>query len=462
MIPKLAVVGHPNKGKSSIVSTLAEDVNVAVSAVPGTTVAARYFPFRIDGRVIYELIDTPGFQRPRQVLNWLEENCAAASERAETVAKFVRTHRGEAKFHDECELLAPLIDGAGILYVVDGSKPFGAEYETEMQILRWTGRPRMALINLIDDGDYIEEWKRALDQYFSMVRIFDAHSADAETRLSLLRSFAEIDVQWRDAMEQAATNLEHEYQRRQRQSAQCIAALILTALTATRKNNISDSADLKLETQKLEGLLRNDLRKAEQTMQASLASIYRHKYSNMQELAPDNLLHDLFSQQSKALFGLSAGQLATSGAFSGAVAGTGIDVMLGGASLFTGAAVGAIVGAISTTIGADKLGKLKLFGRPLAERELEVGPFRDINLPWILLARACLLFRLLSTRNHARRDEIVLSTQDTTHLANEFSPQLRKELSHYFASVRAKPEQADRHKLVLLIIRLLAAQTAGD
>ncbi|MCZ6888726.1 MAG: 50S ribosome-binding GTPase, partial [Gammaproteobacteria bacterium] len=62
MIPRIAVVGHPNKGKSSIVATLAEDDGVGISHFPGTTTKARAFPLRVDTEVLYELIDTPGFQ----------------------------------------------------------------------------------------------------------------------------------------------------------------------------------------------------------------------------------------------------------------------------------------------------------------------------------------------------------------------------------------------------------------
>ena len=53
--PILAVVGHPNKGKSSLVATLAEDDSVAISATPGTTLRARSYPLRVDG----ELESTP-------------------------------------------------------------------------------------------------------------------------------------------------------------------------------------------------------------------------------------------------------------------------------------------------------------------------------------------------------------------------------------------------------------------
>ena len=48
-VPRLAVVGHPNKGKSSLVATLAHDDSVAISPHPGTTLAAREYPMRVDG-----------------------------------------------------------------------------------------------------------------------------------------------------------------------------------------------------------------------------------------------------------------------------------------------------------------------------------------------------------------------------------------------------------------------------
>ncbi len=71
--PKFAVVGHPNKGKSSIVSTLSQDATVTISSIPGTTTQQRAFPLKVDGKVLYELYDTPGFQRARAILAWLKK-----------------------------------------------------------------------------------------------------------------------------------------------------------------------------------------------------------------------------------------------------------------------------------------------------------------------------------------------------------------------------------------------------
>ncbi|MEX2326794.1 MAG: GTPase, partial [Pseudomonadales bacterium] len=104
-VPTFAVVGHPNKGKSSIVATLAEDDRVAISRTPGTTRKARRHTFTLDGEALYTLVDTPGFQRPGEVLDWLKQHAGSASDRPEAVAAFVERHREDPRFADECELL---------------------------------------------------------------------------------------------------------------------------------------------------------------------------------------------------------------------------------------------------------------------------------------------------------------------------------------------------------------------
>ena len=118
-LPKFAVVGHPNKGKSSIVATLAHNDSIAISDVSGTTQSAQSYPYTLENTVLYELIDTPGFQRPRQVLSWLEKYANNAAERSIAVRKFTEEHKSTAKetgrFNDEIELLTPILNGAVII-----------------------------------------------------------------------------------------------------------------------------------------------------------------------------------------------------------------------------------------------------------------------------------------------------------------------------------------------------------
>jgi len=70
-IPKFTVVGRGNKGKSSIVSALAEDDSVVIEKGAGTTENCCEFPVRVDDKVQIILIDTPGFNEAPEVLGWM-------------------------------------------------------------------------------------------------------------------------------------------------------------------------------------------------------------------------------------------------------------------------------------------------------------------------------------------------------------------------------------------------------
>ncbi len=69
-ILKLAIVGRPNVGKSSIINALTNSVRVIVSSIPGTTRDSIDVPFKVetDGvRQKYVLIDTAGMRKTRRV-----------------------------------------------------------------------------------------------------------------------------------------------------------------------------------------------------------------------------------------------------------------------------------------------------------------------------------------------------------------------------------------------------------
>ncbi|HEY5043007.1 MAG TPA: ribosome biogenesis GTPase Der [Verrucomicrobiae bacterium] len=72
---KLAIVGRPNVGKSSIINALTKSERVIVSPIPGTTRDAIDVPFEVetDGvRQKYVLIDTAGMRKTRRVDDSIE------------------------------------------------------------------------------------------------------------------------------------------------------------------------------------------------------------------------------------------------------------------------------------------------------------------------------------------------------------------------------------------------------
>jgi len=434
--PRFAIVGHPNKGKSSIVSTLAEDESVAISAQPGTTMRAARYPMRLDGEVLYELIDTPGFQRARETLAWLDAHDAGTDARAETVQKFLAAHRDDPRFHDECELLTPIMEGAGILYVVDGSRPYGRQYEAEMEILRRTGRPRMALINLIGAGDHVAEWQSALGQFFSIVRVFDALHADFAKRIDLLRAFGAIDEHGTAQLNRAADALIQERKRRGEQAARAIADQLVDTLTATVRLPLRDPEHARDVEQQARAKLQERIRRHERNARLAVQQIYRHADTELVEKEDTPLTEDIFSARSFRVFGLSKRQLAITGAASGAAAGGLVDVAAGGASFLVGAGIGAALGVASALGGASRLAKVRILGQPLGGHELVIGPVSDPNLPWVLLSRALLHLQLVAERNHARRDQLVLEATETEGPASRIDAERRKSIDALFRRLR--------------------------
>lgn len=434
--PKFAVVGHPNKGKSSIVSALAHDDSVHISDVPGTTTKERSFPLKVDGKILYELLDTPGFQRARRVLAWLQKHDVRADKRHEVVKKFIDVHRYDAKFNDEIELLRPVIEGAGIIYVVDASKPYGEEYEAEMEILRWTGQPSMALINHIDDTDYSAEWKRALGQYFKMVRTFNPMKTDKEQHISILESMSQLKEEWIAPIKVSIKLFEQYHQQMLHHSARAISLLIKDSLSYVEKLPFYGEKVVDEDKEKLEKYYKEQLRQLEKKSQKKIEKVWHHSQVEKEQahLGVEDL--DLFSEESASVFGLTRKELMITGAGSGAVTGAGIDLLFVGHTFLLGGAIGAIVGGTSAYFGFKELSEIKVLGQKLGKRYIQIGPMENQNFPYILLGRAMFHTYHISTRSHALREVEDLS-MDSSFKEKWLDDTLRKSLEKYHKIFRS-------------------------
>jgi GTP-binding protein len=78
---RLAVIGRPNVGKSSLVNKIAGQDRVIVSAVAGTTRDAIDLPIEVDGRKLI-IVDTAGMRRQAKVSESVEYYTALRSQRA--------------------------------------------------------------------------------------------------------------------------------------------------------------------------------------------------------------------------------------------------------------------------------------------------------------------------------------------------------------------------------------------
>ncbi len=447
-IPTFAVIGRVNKGKSSIVSTLAEDDSVMIANQAGTTRHCREYPLRIDGQTIVTLIDTPGFQEARRMLAWLREHEVSASSRRNVVVDFVDRFKQTKQFVDECRLLQPILDGAGILYVVDGAKPFRRNYEAEMEILRWTGQPRMALINQIGEGDFSKEWKPALDQYFSVVRTFNAHRVGFRDRIILLRAFRELHEPWQKALDKAIFHLEEEWERRRREAARVLTDMMVNELTMIKEVSLKEGEDILVKKAAIERDFHQGLRKIEQNARRSIEHLYQHTRLSMSEneMEPPIFEQDLFAKATWNILGLSPRQLIGLGAAAGATVGGVVDVSLGGASFLTGTLLGATVGGASALyMSSKRFASVETMSRYLQGRKImRIGPHQNQNFPWILLDRALLHYFNVRDYAHGRREPLKLDHEsERMGMVSHLSPSRRKELAKIFRNLQKGPRETE-------------------
>ena len=106
---KIAIIGDPNKGKSSLVSTLAYDDNVKVSSKSGETSLSKSFPLRIDDEIIYELYDTPGFDNYEVLLDFIDDNEDKYSDFNALLEAFIKEYKNDNDFKKDIEIYKVLL-----------------------------------------------------------------------------------------------------------------------------------------------------------------------------------------------------------------------------------------------------------------------------------------------------------------------------------------------------------------
>lgn len=413
-LPRFVVVGNVNQGKSSVVAALTEDEAVPIDSYPGTTRRSAEYVFGTAERPLFRIVDTPGFQRARQFLARLASRASNAAERPAAIRAFLAEAATRTEFPDEVGLLDPILAGAGILYVVDASSPVEPANEAEMEILRWTGQPAMALLNRVRARDHGDAWRPVLRQFFHIVREFDAHRARFPDRIGLLRGFREIRPEWSEAIDAAVAAMEREGSERCNRSATAIADLVVDALTHVVRRPFPESADEPKLRAELDAAYRDAQRRFETVGRDAIETIHRHSGLTREDPELDLLANDLFSATSLRLFGLTRHQLMRYAALGGAATGGALDVVTLGHTFLLGTLLGAGAGAaigwfMSTQIASAWTNTSQL-ARALfpfdTGRFLALGPVNNARYAWVLVDRALVHYRAVRDRSHARRDAL--------------------------------------------------------
>jgi hypothetical protein len=468
-VPSFAVVGRVNAGKTATLATLLEvDDNqiLRVSAIPGETTDVQALPVVYQGEELVRFLDTPGFQQPVEAMREIQRLASGQSPGPQEVQRFIET--SSERFPDEVRLLAPVMAGAGILYVVDPSNPLRDAFVAEMEILRWTGRPRLALLNPQGEVPQSQEteWRERLGSTFNLVRTFDAHSARYDERRRLLEALLQIDERHGVAIRRVIGKMENEWQERRELAAEALIdflekSLLLRVHEPMDERDQGVPARLARKRSEMSDRYFKKLSAIEDACVVRLLELYRHHLVKVDSDPARHAGLDLAMEETWRKWGLNRQQLAAAGAIAGGAAGAVFDLGVGVHSLGAGTVIGALGGGIAAFLKGGSLPelKMKVGGIKLAGgdgKNLTIGPPASPNFPWVLLDSMLLRYSGILARAHGRRDVAAIGEISGESKVRRLSAEQRTLLQKWFAScLKGAPDRGKEPEVFAVLVDIL-------
>jgi|GEM_PF-2187848 len=407
---RIALVGHSNVGKTSLVSALARDATLEVREEAGTTRGHYETVLSIDGTEVLSFIDTPGFETADAINRRLDElggTGADALDGRASLEAFVADAATDEAFAPEKEALRGVLKADVLVYVVDVTRPPGGQQRQELRLLRRAGVPPMAVLNLLFEGDDREAWRELLrrEQVFNIVPL-DAMEFPAAQEASFYDELAKLRPEYEDDVQQVrrlrsvrGAAAAEEAARRIAEGFVDLLAFRLVRSFDTRDDALAARAGANEE-------FKQRLRDRERLMFEAIAAAYGFPDTKVAGEVLDvagssgDFVADLFDPEALQRYGASMATSVAAGAITGSlldsVGGMGIGTALGAVG---GGLVGHFVGR-RITVDVD------------AKGTLSIPSLSPVRYPPVLVNRAGTVWRLFATRSHARRDDVALAPGD--------------------------------------------------
>lgn len=343
---RIAVVGHTNTGKTSLMRTLTRDTGFGeVSSRPSTTRHVEGARLFADGVACVELFDTPGMEDPIALLETLEAIQARGDERLDGPARvelFLQSHAARGRFEQEAKVLRQMLTSDAALYVIDVRDPVLSKHRDELTILGNCAIPLLPVLNFARAASAHEsQWREALSRLglHAVVR-FDTVAPERDGEHRLYAALATLLDMHRLTLERLIAAREREALARHEAAMNLVAELLIDVASAVVF--VPGEPATALEAAVAE--LNERVREREHACVHALLALYRFRKDDVDAdklpLMENRWESDLFDPETLRAMGFKLG----AGAVAGAVAGAGIDLMVGGITLGAAAAIGALAG----------------------------------------------------------------------------------------------------------------------
>jgi GTPase Era involved in 16S rRNA processing len=417
---EIAVVGHTNAGKTSLLRTLARRSDFGeVSDRPGTTRHVESVDLRVEGRPAVRYLDTPGLEDPTGLLAALGPLRADMTP-PQRIRAFLQGADARDRFEQEAKVLRALLGVDAALFVIDCREPVVAKFRCEVEILAACGKPVLPVLNFVrDEASREAAWQALLSDFalHALVR-FDAVAPYAGAEQRLYRDLRTL-LPSRDAeLGEVAAYLDAERLARREASRRVIAETLVDVTAARVMLDRDELADAGRKAEAVAALRADALRCAQRGVHELLGV---HAFSA--DEADLRLLPWLDGRWESDLFDagtlLDAGRKLGTGAAVGASIGLAADAALAGLSLGTGAAIGAVIGGAASQ-GFGPMGR-RLRNYALGREEVSVEDAVVLAIARRLLA----LVVLLETRGHAASARIDLDAAGAAASEGALEPLLK-------------------------------------
>ncbi len=186
---KVAVVGKPNVGKSSLVNRLLGYERTIVSNIAGTTRDAIDTPITVGGKD-YILIDTAGMRRKRDIED-------KSIERYSVMRAIAAIKRADV-----------------VLVVMDASQPIAEQDEKIAGLVHESGKPSVVLLNKWDavekSTNTLKEKTDELKEHLAFMSYFTSVSVSALTGQRVDKILQTVEYVWQNASRRISTGLLNE------------------------------------------------------------------------------------------------------------------------------------------------------------------------------------------------------------------------------------------------------------
>ena len=399
----IAVVGHTNAGKTSLLRTLTRRVRFGeISDRPGTTRHVEAIDLEVDGRTVVRYFDTPGLEDSVALqfhLKGLPEQLTPP----QRVAALLEGPEARGVFEQEAKVLRQMLNADAAIYVIDCREPVLPKYRSEIEVLNACARPIMPVLNFVrSEAGRESEWRQVLAAYGLHVAVlFDVVAPFVGAERQLYEDLGVLMRQHKATLQTVLEDLDRQADERRSASARRVADALISAAAMRREIQPETLANAAAKERFVATFRREVIDNVRQCVQDLLTMHGFEKNDARLEVMPwtsGRWETDLFNPETLA----SVGRLLGKGAAAGAAVGFTLDLALAGMSLGAATALGAAIGgALGQGWGQAP--------RKLRNRFMGVEELTLDNDVLIVLADSLVhLCQVLQTRGHAAQEPIEL------------------------------------------------------